>query len=93
MNYSGGYFWLANVRLEEKDYDEAIECMKRAILYDIENPLYYAKMSEIFEAKKDYESAIEYIKEAENITGSTEYRITYKRLIDLKRNNLTAEKF
>jgi tetratricopeptide (TPR) repeat protein len=51
MNVSGGYYYLGLVRFAEKDYDEAIECIKRAIIYDVENPLYYAKMSEIYQAK------------------------------------------
>ena len=87
MNYWGGYYYLALVRFEEQDYDEAIECNKRAITYNIDNPELYAFMSKIYEAKKDYFAAAEYIKEAENISGNSEYRITYKRLSDLKKKN------
>ena len=87
MNFAAGYYYLAVVRLEEKDYDEAIECMKRAIMYDINNPEYYAKMAEIYKAKEDFKSALEYIKEAESIDNSTEYKILYKELATLNRKN------
>ena len=87
MNYWGGYYYLALVRFEEKDFEEAIECNKRAITYNIENPELYAFMSKIYEAQNDYFAALEYIKEAENISGSTEYRVAYKRLSDLKKKN------
>ena len=50
MNFASGYFYLAMVRFAEKDFDEAIECMKRAIMFDINNAKYYAKMSEIYKA-------------------------------------------
>ena len=94
MNYAEGYFYLALVRIEEEDYDEAIECMKRAIMYDIDNACYYAKMSEIYKLKGDYKTAIEYIKEAENISGNTEYKIMLSDLATLNRktNNLTSKK-
>ena len=61
--------------------------MKRAIMYDINNPEYYAKMAEIYKAKEDYKSAFEYIKEAESINGSVEYKILYKELASLSRKN------
>ena len=85
MNFAAGYFYLALVRLEEKDYDEAIECMKRAIMYDVNNADYYAKMSEIYKAKKDYKAALEYIKEAENISGCMEYKLQYSELAAINR--------
>ena len=92
MNFAGGYYYLALVRFEEKDYDEAIECMKRAIYYDIDNAEYYAEMSGIYEAKGDIKTALEYVKEAENITGSTEYKMIYQRLASQNRkNNLTKK--
>ena len=87
MNFAAGYYYLAVVRFEEKDYDEAIECMKRAIMYDINNPEYYAKMAGIYKAKEDFKSALEYIKEAESIDNSTEYKILYKELATLNRKN------
>lgn len=86
MNFAPGYYYLALVRFEEKDFDEALECMKRAIMFEVNNAEYYAKMSEIYRAKQDYKSAFDYIKEAESISGSTEYRILYKELASLCRN-------
>ena len=87
MNYAEGYYYLALVRFEEKDYEEALECMKRAIMFDVNNAAYYAKMSEIYKAKEDYKAALEYIKEAESITNSEEYRIMYKELASLNRKS------
>ena len=78
---------MLSLNFEEKDFDEAIECMKRAIMYDANNALYYAKMSEIYKAKEDYKTAIEYIKEAENISGNTEYKIMYSELAAINRKN------
>ena len=92
INCSAGYYYLALSRQSTNDSEEAIECMKRAILYDLNNPEYYAKMSEIYEAKQDYKTAFEYIKEAESIDSKTEYRISYKRLASLSRKNLTSQK-
>ena len=85
MNFAEGYYYLALVRYEEKDYNEAVECMKRAIMYDVNNAAYYAEMSKIYKAEGDYKTALEYIKEAENISGNTEYKIMYSELASLKR--------
>ena len=85
MNSSDGYYYLALVREKMNDLDEAIECMKRAILYDLNNPKYYAKMSEIYKAKEDYKTALDYIKEAESISGANEYKLIYKDLASICR--------
>ena len=85
MNYASGYFYLAMVRFSENDFDEAIECMKRAIMYDVNNAEYYAKMSEIYKAKEDYKTALDYIKEAESISGANEYKLIYKDLASICR--------
>ncbi len=87
MNCSEGYYYLALVRLEEKDFDEAIECMKRAIIYDAANPVYYAQMSNIYKAKNDIKTALEYISEAESINHSTEYKILYRELAQLNKKS------
>lgn len=73
------------VRFAEKDYDEAIECMKRAIMFDVNNAEYYAKMSDIYKAKEDFKTALDYIKEAESISENTEYKLKYKELAALNR--------
>ena len=65
--------------------------MKRAILYDTDNANYYAKMSEIYKSKEDFKSALEYIKEAESISPTTEYQMMYKELASLNRKNLTKK--
>jgi tetratricopeptide (TPR) repeat protein len=66
--------------------------MKRAITYDVDNAEYYAEMAGIYEAKGDFKTALEYVKEAENISGNTEYKIIYKRLASQNRkNNLTKK--
>ena len=44
-------------------------------------------MSKIYKEKNDYKTALEYIKEAESIAGTEEYRILYKQLAALNRNN------
>ena len=67
------------------DLDEAIECMKRAILYDLNNPKYYAKMSEFYKEKEDYKTALEYISEAESLDNSNEYKFMYSELVKLNR--------
>ena len=59
--------------------------MKRAIMYDVNNAEYYAQMSRIYKEKEDYKTALEYIKEAESISGNTEYKIMYKELASLNR--------
>ena len=59
--------------------------MKRSIMYDVNIASYYAKMSEIYKEKEDYKTALEYIKEAESISGDTEYKIMYKELASLNR--------
>ncbi|MBQ8168301.1 tetratricopeptide repeat protein, partial [bacterium] len=80
-----GYYYLALVRFNEEDFEEAVECMKRAITYDVTNPLYYAEMSKIYKAKDDIKTALEYISEAESIDNSTEYKLMYKELAALNR--------
>ena len=87
MNCAAGYYYLALVRFDEADCEEAIECMKRAIVHDLNNPLYYAKMSEIYKVSGDLQAALDYIKEAESIDGSTEYKIMYSELASLNRKS------
>lgn len=87
MNCADGYYYLALVRFNEDDYEEAIECMKRAITYNVTNPEYYAGMSKIYKAKGDIKAALEYISEAGNIDDSTEYKLIYKELAELKRKS------
>ncbi len=85
INTSEGYYYLALVRLEEEDYEEAIECMKRAIILDVNNAKYYAKMAEIYKLSGDNKTAFEYIKEAESINNSEEYKILYREFAALNR--------
>ena len=85
MNSSDGYYYLALVREKMNELDEAIECMKRAILYDLNNPKYYAKMSEFYKEKEDYKTALEYISEAESLDNSNEYKFMYSELVKLNR--------
>ncbi|MDE6138938.1 MAG: tetratricopeptide repeat protein, partial [Candidatus Gastranaerophilales bacterium] len=85
INCSEGYYYLALVREKSDDLDEAIECMKRAILYDLNNPKYYTKMSEFYKSKQDYKTALEYISEAVSIDDSNEYKIMYSELVKLNR--------
>ncbi len=59
--------------------------MKRAIMYDVNNARYYAEMSNIYKEAGDIKNALEYIKEAENIDSSTEYKIIYSELAALNR--------
>ena len=59
--------------------------MKRAIMYDLNNAKYYAEMSTLYKLNDDIKTALEYIKEAESIDGSTEYKILYKELASLNR--------
>ena len=87
INCAEGYYYLALVREKTEDLEEAIECMKRAILYDLNNPRYYTKMSEFYKSKKDYKTALEYIAEAESIDDSNEYKILYSELVKLNRKS------
>jgi tetratricopeptide (TPR) repeat protein len=86
MNYAPGYYYLALVRELEKDYDEALECMQRAMTNDAANAKYYAKTAEIFQASGDIKTAMEYIKEAITIDeNSAEYKSLYTKLASLNR--------
>ena len=87
INCAEGYYYLALVREKTDDIEEAIECMKRAILHDLNNPKYYTKMSEFYKSKKDYKTALEYIAEAESIDDSNEYKILYSELVKLNRKS------
>ena len=85
VNCSEGYYYIALSREKDGDIDEAIECMKRAILYDLNNSEYYRKMCELYQLKKDYKTALEYITEAENINPSNEYKYIYSELVKINR--------
>ena len=85
MNCSEGYYYLSLAREKMNDIEEAIECMKRAILYDLNNPKYYAKMSEFYKEKEDYKTALDYITEAESLDNSNEYKFAYSELAKLNR--------
>lgn len=87
INCSEGYYYLSLVREKENDIDEAIECMKRAILYDLTNSEYYRKMCEYYQLKHDYKTALDYITEAENINPSNEYKYIYSELVKINRKN------
>lgn len=87
INCSQGYYYLALVREKMNDTEEAIECMKRAILYDLNNAEYYDKMSDFYRRKEDYRTALEYISEAESIDNSEEYKQKYAQLVKLNRKN------
>ena len=87
INCSEGYYYLALARERENDIDETVECLKRAILYDLNNPEYYKKMSEIYKAKGDYKTALEYIAEAQSIDDSSEYKFLYSELVKLNRKH------
>lgn len=91
INCAEGYYYLAQVRAEEKDYEEAVECMKRAITYDVTNAEYYAKMAEIYKSAGDIKTAFNYVKEAESISDSEEYKILYKEYAALNRKNLPCK--
>ena len=85
MNYAQGYYYLALVRKTEKDYDEAIECMKRAITYDLNNAEFYSEMSEIYKIKNEIKAALEYANEASELDNSTKYKIRYSELASINR--------
>ena len=59
--------------------------MKRAIFYDINNPKYYAEISGLYMALKDYKTAFEYIKDAESLGNDQEYKRMYAELARLCR--------
>lgn len=85
INCAQGYYYLALVRQKTDDIDEAIECMKRAILHDLNNPKFYQKMSEFYQLKQDYKTALEYISEAQSLDDSNEYKFLYSELVKLNR--------
>ena len=70
---------------KEDDLEEAIECLKRAILYDLNNALYYKTMSDFYKKKEDYKTALDYISEAQNLDESSEYKFLYSELVKLNR--------
>ena len=74
---------MALSRKSTDDIEEAIECMKRAILYDLNNPKYYAKMSEFYQEQKDYKTALEYLSEASSLDDTNEYKYKYSELVKL----------
>ncbi len=81
INFSKGYYYLALLRKDKKDYDEAVECLKRAIMYDLSNPEYYAEMARIYVEKEDIKSALEYANEAVTIdSNSAQYMLLYSDL-------------
>ena len=59
--------------------------MKRAILYDLNNPKYYTEMSKFYKSKQDYKTALEYMSEAVSIEDSIEYKVMYSELVKLNR--------
>jgi hypothetical protein len=59
--------------------------MKRAILYDLNNPKYYVKMAEFYKEKEDYKTALEYVSEAQSLDNTNEYNFLYSELVKLKR--------
>ena len=59
--------------------------MKRAILYDLNNPKYYAAMSDLYAQQEDYKSAIEYMSEASNLDKTNEYKYRYSQLVSKHR--------
>lgn len=85
ISCSEGYYYIALSREKDGDIEEAVECMKRAILYDLNNSEYYRKMCELYQLKKDYKTALEYITEAENINPSNEYKYIYSELVKINR--------
>ena len=85
INCSQGYYYLSLVRKQEKDFEEAIECMKRAIMHDLSNPKYYAEMADLYKLSGDNKSAFEYIKEAESINHSEQYKQLFKEYAALNR--------
>lgn len=81
INFANGYYYLALIRKSENDFDEAVECMKRAIMYDLNNPEYYAEMARIYQEDDDVKSALEYANEAIAIDNSSaEYMMLYSDL-------------
>ena len=59
--------------------------MKRAITYDVTNAKYYAEMAKIYKLNGDIKTAFEYVKEAESINHSEEYKILYREYASLNR--------
>ena len=42
-------------------------------------------MSEFYQAKEDYKSALEYISEAQNLDNTNKYKFRYSELVKLNR--------
>lgn len=78
INFAEAYFYLALVRKKRFDNEEAIECLKRAIMFDLTNPKYYAEMAKVYLEDDDVKSALEYANEAITIDNSSaEYMMLY----------------
>lgn len=81
INFAKAYYYLALVRKKKFDTEEAIECLKRAIMYDLTNPEYYAEMARVYLEDDDIKSALEYANEAITIdSSSAEYMMLYSDL-------------
>ena len=86
INFAVGYYYLALVRKNQNDFEEAVECLKRAIMYDLTNPEYYAEMARIYLELDEVKSALDYANEAISIDGSsTQYMLLYSEIAKLNR--------
>lgn len=86
INFAQGYYYLGLVRFERLDFDEALECLKRAIMYDLTNPKYYAQMAKVYADFGDIKSALDYANEAISIdSSSAEYMVLYSDLASQNR--------
>ena len=82
IDFAQAYYYLALVRKNKFDTEEAIECLKRAIMYDLTNPEYYAEMARVYMEEDDIKSALEYASEAVSIDNSSaEYMRLYSDLV------------
>lgn len=81
INFAPAYYYLALISKKHFDIEEAIECLKRAIMHDLTNPEYYAEMARTYMEDDDIKSALEYANEAITIdSSSAEYMMLYSDL-------------
>ncbi len=73
---------LSQVHKHRGDYEQAVICLRRAILYDNEGDLLpgaYMDMAELYLRLADYEKALEYVKQYERCAEAKKLRISAYR--------------
>lgn len=85
LNNSSAHYYSACAKFQLKNYNQAIDDMKKAILANVHNASMYAKLSEFYEEIGEIENALAYISEACDISNNSAYREKYMKLASINR--------